>query len=359
MNSGDTLGRLDNTLSENVYILHGSADDNVPVDQARTMKAKLEALHHPSLQYHEQPGAGHWWGNQCVDWPPIFQMIEDSRLNMNADHVDFTTQNPAVAATDRWVTIDQQEECLSPSHIVADKGAGGALRVTTENVAEFHLATVAPDSKVVIDGQTLPGASGYVLRDGKWKIGGPSKSEKNGERGSGFKQVFNHRFAFVVGTHGTAEENDWALSRAIFYAETMMYRGNGSVDIALDRDFSEGRFRGRNLVLFGNEKSNSAWKRLLGKCPAPQAPPATGGLTIYPKPGETDTLVGAVFGSDPQGMRQTDRLALFSSGVDYPDWILFNQSYPEGVMSDGFFDNRWRLDPKQTAMAVANGAVAK
>jgi poly(3-hydroxybutyrate) depolymerase len=352
MNVGDTLGRLDNTLSENVYILHGSADDNVPVEQAREMKAKLEEIHHPDLQYHEQPGAGHWWGNQCVDWPPIFQMIADSRLNLDAPHVDFTTQNPAVASNDRWVTILEQREFLVPSRIVADRSADGSVKIATDNVAAFRLAGLGSDAKVIVDGQPLAAALSYEFRNGNWESGSLSPSQKSPERGSGFKQVFNHRFLFVVGTGGAAEENDWALTRAVFFAETLMYRGNGAVDLILDTDYSPSKAHGRNVILLGNSHTNKAWKRLLGKCPLPTPETQTGGLLIYPKPAEPDTLVGAIFGEGLEGMRLTDRLVLFGSGVDYPDWIVFGEGYPGEVVADGFFDNRWRVDPKQSAQAA-------
>src|SRR5205823_11470235 len=72
----DTLALAANLATEGVYVLHGDKDDNVPVEQARLMKKHLEAFH-KDLQYHEEPGAGHWWGKDkvpgtaCVSWPPM------------------------------------------------------------------------------------------------------------------------------------------------------------------------------------------------------------------------------------------------------------------------------------------------
>jgi poly(3-hydroxybutyrate) depolymerase len=56
----DTLALVHNCAQEGVYILHGGADDNVPVAQAREMSRQLSAFHHDYV-YFEQPGAGHWW----------------------------------------------------------------------------------------------------------------------------------------------------------------------------------------------------------------------------------------------------------------------------------------------------------
>jgi poly(3-hydroxybutyrate) depolymerase len=76
----DTLALVRNYAHHGVYVLHGSADDNVPVGQARQMRAQLAGFHHDFV-YHEQPGAGHWWdasdepGADCVDWAPMFDLF--------------------------------------------------------------------------------------------------------------------------------------------------------------------------------------------------------------------------------------------------------------------------------------------
>ena len=65
----DTVLLARNLASVGVYVLHGNADDNVPVDQARRMRRILGEFH-PDFAYHEQAGAGHWWGNACVTGRP-------------------------------------------------------------------------------------------------------------------------------------------------------------------------------------------------------------------------------------------------------------------------------------------------
>lgn len=82
--SCDSLAHFANLRSKGVYILHGDKDDNVPVEQARTARAKLEELHIP-FGYHEEPGAGHWWDNDgpgaaCVDWPGIWEVFDTHAL---------------------------------------------------------------------------------------------------------------------------------------------------------------------------------------------------------------------------------------------------------------------------------------
>ncbi len=50
----DTLSLLRNITPRGVYVLHGDKDDNVPVDQARTMRKELSTFH-PDFTYYERP----------------------------------------------------------------------------------------------------------------------------------------------------------------------------------------------------------------------------------------------------------------------------------------------------------------
>src|SRR5665213_1061265 len=112
-NQGDTLGMVSNCLHFGVYILHGAADDNVPVEEARTMRDRLSTFDH-DFMYHEQPGAGHWWGNLCVDWPPMFDLFARHQIpkDQSVCDINFTTMNPGVSASSHWVSIEEQQHAL-------------------------------------------------------------------------------------------------------------------------------------------------------------------------------------------------------------------------------------------------------
>lgn len=81
----DTPALLERLKGKPISILHGDADDNVPVSEARLGRDKLVALG-VTPEYHEEPGAGHWWDNDpapgaaCVDWPAFFELFARSRL---------------------------------------------------------------------------------------------------------------------------------------------------------------------------------------------------------------------------------------------------------------------------------------
>ncbi len=371
-NPGDTLALARNCAAEAVYILHGAQDDNVPVTHARTMKKTLEAFH-KDIRYHEQEGAGHWWGNECVDWRPMFEMFRRHQLPAPAEvhDVHFITASPGVSARMHWAVIERQEKAGKFSTVELHLGADPPrLSGKTANVARLaidvgHL-TPAATVAVELDGQKLPDVAWpkdnarfwLERRGGQWIADGPAPpGHKYPERYGPLRDAFRNHMAFVYGTGGTPEENAWALAKARYDAETFWYRGNGAVDVLADTSFDPAADPNRNIILYGNAQTNKAWKALLADSPVQvTAGHITVGergldgadlacLFLRPRPGSALATVGVVAGTGPHGMRLTDRLPLFISGVGYPDCLVFG---PEalahglaGVRGAGFFGPDW------------------
>ncbi|KAB2655680.1 MAG: prolyl oligopeptidase family serine peptidase, partial [Verrucomicrobia bacterium] len=378
---GDTLALATNYLQQGIYILHGDADDNVPVSEARTMRAALSGFHH-DFTWHEQPGAGHWWGNQCVDWPPIFDWFARHRIpdDEGVGRLQFVTGNPGVSATSHWATIEAQEHALALSGVDI-RWDSGARRFsgTTENVARLSLRldrlAPGPVPTVELDGQSVTnlvavGNSGrrvWLARSGgHWKAGGPgSPSEKGPHRYGPFKEAFGHRMFFVYGTGGTAEENAWAFAKARFDAESFWYRGNASVDVVPDTAFDASKDRDRGVILYGNADGNGAWKSLLADSPVQVRRGAvrvgtreiTGSdlacLFLRPRPGSDVACVGVVAGSGMAGLRLTDRMPYFMAGVAYPDVTVFGSDALSkgwgGARAAGYFGNDWTVENGEIA----------
>jgi predicted esterase len=390
--ASDTLALVRNTGRLGIYVLHGNADDNVPVGQARQMRKVLGEFH-PDFAYHEQPGAGHWWGRACVDWPPLFEFLREHALPpANAvQRVEFVTASPGVSARAHWVTIEEQIRAFAPSsvHLRFDP-AHFRFRGTTENVGRLTLdvSRALGDRKaertvaVELDGQTI--ASAAVLTSssgerpiwlarsaGKWSAlpAAAPASRKSPARQGPFKEAFRNRFLFVIGTKGTPAENAWALAKARFDAEVFWYRGNGSVDTVLDRDFLDparaNLYRDRNVIVYGHSDSNAAWPVLLGDSPVQvkrgqvrigQRTFTDDGLAclfVRPRSGSDRNSIGVVAGSGLRGLRLTDRLPYFTSGVAYPDCVVMNEETltagPSGILAAGFFGGDWGVDSGEFA----------
>ena len=378
-NSSDTLLLATNLAQMGVYILHGDADDNVPVTEARTMRTELSAFHH-DFAWHEQPGAGHWWetsdepGAECVDWPPMFDFFARHARPPLAGvrQVSFTTVNPGVSAGSHWAGIEAQIRLLQPATINLQWDPWQRrFTGTTTNVARLALkldqAHPGDPLRVEVDGQKFdeipwPAKQQIWLtrEDEKWRLSGePSPAEKGPQRYGPFKAAFRDRMVFVYGTKGTPEENAWAFNKARFDAESFWYRGNGSVDMIPDTAFDANVDQDRGVILYGHADSNGAWLPLLGDSPVQvrrgEIRVGEHGvmgsdlacLFLRPRPGSDHACVGVVTGTGVAGMKLTDRLPYFLAGVAYPDFTLLgpdmlSQGF-KGIRAAGFFGLDWSI----------------
>jgi dienelactone hydrolase len=370
MSPSDTSSLIGNALSQHVYVLHGDADDNVPVREARTMKQLLENVQHPAMQYHEQPGAGHWWGDECVDWPPIFEMFAGCRLPSRAEmtQIDFRSANPAVSSRFGWAEILQQEVPMAVSRIQLSR-TGMLIQGSTTNVMRLRLDLTGfgtietvhiDDTTLSVKGSKMVSllrtSQGWILDSG-----GPGEG-KSPTRSGPFKMAFNARPLLVYGTHGTTEENAWTRNKARYDAETFYYRGNGMLEVVSDEDLKRMDSKGRNLILYGNAACNGAWDQIRSDCPLKieRGLVWRGGeliysddlvtLMVYPREGTTDRLVGVVGISGKRAMALATRMPYFVSGIAYPDWTIVRAGKSlEGagaIAGLGFFNNEWHLSDR-------------
>jgi len=381
----DTMALLRNLAPRGVYVLHGDADDNVPVTEARALLEALSPWHH-DVESHEEPGAGHWWdvsderGADCVDWPPLMDFLARHALPPRPLDVDFTTMIPGVSADMHWLRIEQQQVALEPSRAqLRLEPFTRRIVGTTTNVARLSIdldalegagdVTVALDAED--DGDTPAervvtppeGSARLSLARGPegWQLASPPPpSEKNPARAGSFKDAFRHRPLLVYGTAGSAAETAAALARARLDAETFQYRGNGLLEVVADRDFDATREHDRSVVLYGNADTNRAWRELLGGGPVDvrRGRVRVGDRTvrgadlavllIRPRPGSDVASVAAVAATGAVGMRLTATLPTFISGIHWPDLVVADSSLPRagaaGLVAAGFFGNDWSLE---------------
>ena len=376
----DTLRMIKNLRHLGVYILHGDADSNVPVAEARTMRQTL-ADFHPDFAYYEQPGADHWWsvgrgqGTDCVDWPPLFRFFQDHVLPEpgTVRRVEFVTASPGVSASYRWATIDAQIKQYQPSSVsLRFEPEDRVLAGTTDNVARLRLDLTAfePDRPLQLDVDDSNIKDVAWPKDGVlwlnrqqkgWMVAAPPEAtEKNAQRCGPFKQAFGHHVLLVYGTTGNAEENAWALSKARYDADRFYYVGNGLLEVVADSQFTPAQFPERNVVLYGNADSNAAWSVLLADSPVQVSrgvlrvgqhqlcSDSLGGIFVRPRSDSATASVGVVTGTGMAGMRTVTNLPYFRPGVAYPDCLFVDASVwqdgVKGIRVVGFFGNDWTVE---------------
>lgn len=375
-----TTGFIDNLKHSGVYVLHGDKDDNVPVSEARAMKSWL-ADNHTDFAYYERPGAGHWWGNRCVDWPPLMDFLRrhETPPVSAVSEVNFSTPSPGISSHCYWVEALDQELALGWSRVSARfQRQRGLVQLEVENVRHLRLDLaalgVAPDGfeggqlEVLVDEEVVhsqpwssaQAAKSIVLEhtEGSWaETVAPGSAHKTPERYGPFKEAFDHRMLFVYGTQGTPQENAWSFAKARFDHETWRYRGNGAVDVVADVDFDPNLEPDRGVVLYGNRDTNSAFGALFADADfdLTRAQLRVGDvvredselafLACTPRPGSAVALVALVGGTGPIGCHTTDELPYFTSGCHFPDWCALSPqthlSDIDGVLGAGFFGRDW------------------
>jgi poly(3-hydroxybutyrate) depolymerase len=378
-NPGDTAALARNFLNYGVYILHGDQDDNVPVAQARYMRELLGKFH-PDFAYYERPGAGHWWGNECVDWPPLFQFLKERVRPADGEvrRIEFVTANPGASAGSRWVGILSQQRPLEYSKVAIERDeAGKTFKGTTENVERLAIDVPAAaggggeaEGKVTIDldgskveARPAPRAGSVYLerQDKGWlQTGAPPLGLKGPHRGGGFKDAFRHGFILVYGTKGDAAEDARTFGKARFDAEMFWVRGNAGIEVLPDAAFDPAKFKDRSVILYGNADTNAAWAKLLAGSPvevrngwarAGEKRYDGGDYAAYfvrPRPGSDVASVGVVAWTGPAGWVAASPGQYFVSGAGFPDLLLFSaeilRAGTKGVRAVGWFGNDWSLE---------------
>lgn len=365
-NSGRVKSIIQNLKQSGVYILHGDADSTVPISQVREMRQILGTFH-PNFCYYEYPGGEHWYGDQSVDWFPIFEFFKRQTIPTNKEvkEIDFHTATPAVSSTDYWVKLQQQIHPFDFSTINA-KIDKQQITIKTENVGILELDLVSLELKdevtITINDQTLKTKADkkaiLALKDGKWAlINEINTAEKYAERQGGFKFAFDNNVVFVYATGGSASEREWYLNRARFDAETFYYRGNGSIDVISDKEFSLEKYKDRNVIVYGNATNNCAWKLLLKNAPIQidnhlikvgdkvLKGDDLAAYFVLPRKDSKTALVGVVAGTSEAGMKATWANNYISGITGFPDVMIFKADLLLNGLSDmkvtGFFDNDW------------------
>ncbi|BAV08792.1 hypothetical protein FLA_4839 [Filimonas lacunae] len=380
-NQSDVIKLANNYKPLGTYILHGDADKVVPVTYARQMR-KLFGGFHTDMSYFEYPGGEHWYGDQSVDWKPLFEFFKwHARVADSAMHViDFTTANPGVSAAYRWAVIQQQEHPLAYSRIQLKRDvAAGAITGSTENVQMLALQlqpwgkgrtiTIQLDATAAITYTTASeNDSVYITKDAaQWKVTGkPDSWQKGPVRNGTFKEPFNYRMVFVYSTAGAKEENAWSLNKAKYDAETWYYRGNGAIDIIADKEYSLDKYADRGVVLFGNAATNTAWKLLLKDCPVQVTRnevkvgsrvlqgDSLAAYFTWPLKSSNHITVGAVSGTGLKGFSAANANQYFAGASGFPDYMVFGVDMlikgSSGVKLAGFYNNQWQIADSESVI---------
>jgi len=338
--ASQTLEYVNNLADRSVFIIHGDKDTNVPISHAKQMFQTLQPIVN-DLEFHEEPGAGHWWdadgeeeGADCVDWEPMIAKAAGITNDLTPLSFSFKTPSPWVSAQHSFVTV---RSCTSPmlDCEVKSAEAAGAVTVTTTNVRSMIVDGAALTAKGVsslsVDGQVQTLASSPIEigpQDGK-------RPELNGP----LNQVFHKPFCFVWDDDGAAAYRHYAAWLLSWWSVIGNGHGCGMPLSKLTSTTKDAY----NIIYLGVLPSDIGGASLPMSWTAEQV--EVGDKTfdqaalafVYPAGDRLGGFITVAKGYEYLLFRYTP----FSSRAGMPDFLVWSD---EGLISTGFFDADWKLD---------------
>lgn len=247
---------------------------------------------------------------------------------------------------------------------------GDTTTITTSNVQSFRWNLRAVTKPIMIDGQPVQsspqkGGARFTKSNGKWEQKSP---ELAGMKQPGMCGPIDHAFmsSFVfvepTGTAWNPKVGTWAASEMTHAQKYWRQIFRGDVPLKKDTAITDADISERNLILWGDPSSNAVLKRIVEKLPVQWTKEKfvfdgkthdaskTAPVLIFPNPLNPNKYVvlnsGVTFRESAMGTnsQQTPKL---------PDWAVVDLDTPAGadwpgkVVSAGFFDEAWKVTPKQ------------
>lgn len=341
--SSDTLKYVTNLRRRAVYGIHGTADDNVPVGQLQTMVQKLEPIV-DDLHVHYEEGAGHWWdgdaspGADCVDWPPLFELMAQRTLDPLELDFDFVSPGPGVSSRHSYVSV---RSAFTPANVTVVESAreGDVVTLETNNVRGMVLdgagLLAKGIAKAMVDGKE------HAVTAGPIEVG--DLTGKTPETYGPFIQVFQQPFCLVWDDAGPAEYVEFAS----LMLSTWNMIGNGTGCALPMSALTEPIRAEHNIVYLGvpadavplPEGMPLHWDELAVTVSAHSFEAALLAF-VFPE----GKRLGAVMVTTRTHEAMLHRMVPFSSRFFVPDWIVLGAE--GGYQAAGFFYPDWSFTPK-------------
>jgi hypothetical protein len=368
-----------NALNTPIHFFHGDADQAVNVNVSREWVKNLKALG-SNVEYREYPGVQHdSWVNAYEDGY-IFKWFDQFKRNPYPERVRLHTQRYAFNKS-YWVTIDKLNSGSTAKLDVHFKENN--LSITAEGVEAFSLKlanhpsynkaqplyyTINGSKKVKL--QSSDNVS-FVMEKSKWipKDFAYSSEEKQPHKEGPIAAAFAERHVYVYGTKGSPSMDElnarrmvaeqaanWSQYRGAFLGRVMFFPR-----VVSDQEVSESDFKEAHLILFGSKETNAVIHRYQDKLPFQLTKTAEKdhGL-FYVFPGEYNRYVAVSSGlpwwtgQAVSGFRFLPEPALRLQG--FKDFVLFRNTL-ENILSEGYFDQQWKLAPADKEKLQQGGVV--
>jgi poly(3-hydroxybutyrate) depolymerase len=390
----DAYDLLGNALNMQVALYQGSADPLVNPEGTRSIYKEMKDMG-TSVEYNEYPNVGHNVWEYAYKNGAVFKWFDNIVRNPFPDRVRYTTKwykyNSAY-----WVLIDK----MTPGILsTIDAQFKGENTVKTTGIEAFTL-TLKGHSKfsvqkaltATINGQIVQSSSKYnhsfILKDGKWtteKYIAPFVSKQQGLEGPLAAAIYD-RHIYVYGTGGNPTNEELQKRREIATQAATFSGGFGggvpavNPRVVSDKNIRASDYETSNLVLFGTKETNLVIEKFSSRLPVQLNADSTGYGLVYCFPIDGHYVVissGIPFWTTRPVTRPTAsqpataaapaarpvRTAVnFGAGtgaralMNFKDFLLFKGTN-DNIISDGYFDQNWKLPVEGTDKLKASGVV--
>ncbi len=237
---------IENGRATPFFIQHGALDQTVPVEHSRLFAADAARLRLP-VEFVETPDAGHESAFQFPALGRAFEWLSRQAPHQTPRQLTLVTGDLREARND-WAQIEAFSDYSQTARLDA-RIEGGAVKVTTRNVArfsldlkEFALGTVALE----VDGAKVGDL------DAGLPIAWNAPNAKVGKSPlccGPFKSLLRGAFTLVYG-------NEHDRRDALRFAREWNDDSDGAAPIKAATDVTDADKRDRNLILFGTRDTN-------------------------------------------------------------------------------------------------------
>jgi len=391
------LPLMGNARGMPVFVLHGGADDNVPVFHGRMLSQRAREAG-ARVIYREAPGMGHWWdrpetpGVDCVDDSEMMAFLSTQRRRSDPDTVHLVSADLGVCSRAHWLTVEEAMRPLDRIEVEARvlRGEETGFEIRTAGVRAFSIdpsGVAAPGPlSFRADGGLLrtewrEGSVFFRLEGGRWEFSGAERSRRF--RGP-LKAAFFDPFVLVYGTGGDEAQNRAMRRAAVLDAQAWYLRADGFAPVVADTAVTEKLIATRNLILYAIPGANAVLAKIESSLPiavepfgvelrgrdrkatigrhdfaeARREPPDPGDGRFYQGKGlaarfvaanplAPDRLVEVIAGTDLAGFDLALLSNPCSSGSGYPDFLIYDAQVRRdgwaGFRAAGYFDIDGRL----------------
>jgi len=361
IDADNPIDQAHNMVHVPVRVYHGDADYVVKTDQSKRMVARLKELG-GTAELHWVRNGSHWSLFDAVMWSrePVAWVKKHVRPPAASTEFELTAFHPRYAAGWGAEVCGARRE-LEPMKLACARAQNGDVSL---NVGNAECVAILPrllgGRRPVLgrgfaitsaDGTELGwnarhGEDGVAYYSDAWRRPGLRKTNK---LCGPVKEAFRSPFVLVYGTAGDAGSDRTLRARAERFAKEWRDFAKGRPAVYADIEVNDEIMSGKNLVVFGESKSNSFIARVAGGLPIrwDRASADIGGTS------HSLESRGMVFVyPNPLAPR---RLAVFMSGLYWGDALPINHKWdfvPDFVVFEGRVDPLDRMDPVNEAVVA-------